>query len=59
VAGVVQKLGRLDAETASAVQDALAPGALVDHAVGSAGIGQVDETGDRQLHEDHCELPRV
>jgi hypothetical protein len=59
VAGVVQELGRLDAETAGAVQDALAPGALVDHAIRAARIGQVSEPGDRQLDEEHGDLPRV
>jgi hypothetical protein len=59
MASVTQQLRGLDAETAGAVQDALAPGALVDDTISGAGIGQVDQTRDRQLHEHDRDLPRV
>jgi hypothetical protein len=59
VAGVAQEVRRLDAEAAGAVQDTLAPGALVDHTIGGSRIGQVNQTRDRQLHEHDRDLPRV
>ena len=51
MAGVAQQLAGLDAEAAGAIQDPLAPGALVDHTIGGSGIGEVDQTRDGQLHQ--------
>ena len=47
---VAQQLAGGDAEAPGAVQHALTPRALVDHAVGGARVGQVDQAGNRELH---------
>ena len=51
MAGLAEKLVGRDAEATRTVQDALAPGALVDDTVRGAGVGEVDEPGNRQLHQ--------